>query len=134
MTRFKTIAAFAVLSLAATALPAGAQYTTKNIGPAPTPGFPGPGGCVAVTLAGSTYVRICNGGYTAQLGGTYCNGSAWQRGFGNAPYTLNAGGCNNGQQFLGGTLQCNGTYCNWTPSAAGFAAGFRAETVYAQYQ
>ena len=125
-----TAIAIAALSLSGSAF----AQSTLNIGPAPGP-VPGPGPqpsqCLAVTLAGSTFVRICNGGYTAQLGGTYCSGTS----YGSAgKHMLPAGQCNNGQQFLGGFLDCNGTACNWTPSQAGFAAGFRPETVYAQYQ
>ena len=125
-----TAFAIAALSFAGNAF----AVSTKNIGPAPSP-VPGPGPqpsqCIAVTLAGSTFVRICNGGYTAQLGGTYCSGPSYGNG---SNYFLPAGQCNNGQQFLGGNLNCSGTACNWTPSQAGFAAGFRPETVYAQYQ
>lgn len=126
---------FTAIVIAASAMSTSAHaVSTKNIGPAPGP-VPGPGPqpsqCIAVTLAGSTFVRICNGGYTAQLGGTFCNGSSYGNG---SNYFLPAGQCNNGQQFLGGNLNCNGTTCNWTPSQAGFAAGFRPETVYAQYQ
>ena len=113
-------------------LPALAQ-STLNIGPPPGQG--GGGGqnqCVAVTLAGSVFVRVCGGGYSASGAGTNCSGgvSNW----GNGTYRLSRGGCSNGQQFLGGSLSCFGTQCNWTPSPAGFAAGFRQETVYAQYQ
>lgn len=121
---------------AATLMLAGSAFaqSTLNIGPAPTPGGPPPAPqnqCLAITLAGSTFVRICNNGYTAQLGGVSCGGYA---SMGGGFYSLSAGGCSNGQQFLGGTLQCNGPACTWTPSAAGFAAGFKPETVYAQYQ
>jgi hypothetical protein len=110
-----------------------AQNSTRNIAPnniAPQPGQ-NPSQCLAVTLAGSVYVRICNGGYTANGAGTQCGGEAFG---GGGNFSLQAGGCGNGQQFLGGNLSCFGTQCNWTPSPAGFAAGFRSETVYAQYQ
>ncbi len=124
-----TIATLVTLTIGGTAF----AQSTLNIGPAPGGGgtVPQPSQCLAVTLAGSTFVRICNGGYSAQLGATQCGGPAYG---GASNYTLPAGQCNNGQQFLGGNLSCNGTVCNWTPSPAGFAAGFRAETVYAQYQ
>lgn len=108
-----------------------------NIGPTPPPppggGFPqpNPSQCLAVTLAGSVFVRICNGGYTANGAGTNCGGQAYG---GGGNFSLQAGGCSNGQQFLGGNLACFGAQCNWTPSPAGFAAGFKQETVYAQYQ
>lgn len=130
-----TISAASLIALAALAGTANAQSTRNvapnniappNVGPTPTPSQ-----CIAVTLAGSTFVRICNGGYSARLGATQCGGPAYG---GGGNFTLPAGGCNDGQQFLGGNLSCNGTVCNWTPSPAGFAAGFQPETVYAQYQ
>jgi len=121
------------VALAAVTGTAGAQ-SLNNIAPPPNvgpPTNPNPSQCLAVTLAGSTFVRICNGGYSAQLGATQCSGPAYG---GNGNFTLPAGNCNNGQQFLGGNLSCNGTICNWTPSPAGYARGFRWEQVYAQYQ
>lgn len=131
-----TIAKLSIATLVAMAALTGAAnaQSTLNIGPAPTPNpgpAPQPSQCLAVTLAGSTFVRICNGGYSAQLGATQCGGPAYG---GGGNFTLPAGGCNNGQQFLGGNLSCSGVTCNWTPSPAGFAQGFKPETVYAQYQ
>lgn len=125
----KSLALAATLSIATG--PVMAQ-STLNIGPPPGGGNPPPTNqCLAVTLAGSVFVRICNGGYTAQGAGTSCGGQVYG---GGGNYTLYAGNCANGNQFLGGNLACFGTQCNWTPSPAGFAAGFRQETVYAQYQ
>lgn len=131
MTRFTKFIAAAVFALALSAGHAAAQNKILNIGPGNNNIGPGFGSCVAVTLAGSTFVRICGNSYTAQLGGIYCNGSAWS---GRGNYSLQQGGCNNGSQFLGGNLECGRSRCYWTPSPAGLAAGFRPETVYAQYQ
>lgn len=128
----RQLTSLAAIALLAMSTSVATAQSTRNIGPPPSGGGGGvPGQCIAVTLAGSTFVRICNGGYSARLGGTSCGGAAYG---GGGNYNLTAGNCNNGQQFLGGSLSCFGTTCNWTPSPAGFAAGFRPETVYAQYQ
>lgn len=89
-------------------------------------------GCLNVTLAGATSVRVCNQGYTARLGNIVCSGGVAQgRG---TFYTLYQAPCNQaGQNFLGGTLSCQGTFCNWNPSQAGRAQGFRSESVAAYY-
>ncbi|MEM9278538.1 MAG: hypothetical protein AAGA76_08180 [Pseudomonadota bacterium] len=106
----------------------------NNVGPNNI-GTPGGGGgnfgCVNVTLAGATSVRVCQGGYTARLGNIICSGGV-SRNFGS--YNLYQGPCNQaGQNFLGGSLACNGNFCNWNPSAAGRAQGFQPEYVSAYY-
>lgn len=126
----KEIMAFATITALTLSSQAANSQQALNIGPPPGQGGQ-PGGCLAFTVAGSVFVRLCQTGYTANGAGTSCRGSAWGS---NGNYNLSTGGCNNGQQFLGGSLSCFGAQCNWNPSPAGRAAGFRAETVYAQYQ
>ena len=138
--KFTTIAAAVGLAIA-TASPLMAQSTrnvggnnvgTNNIGGNNIGGGGGGNfGCVNVTLAGATSVRVCNSGYTARLGNIICSGGVNQGWNG---YTLYQGPCNQaGQNFLGGTLNCNGNACNWNPSSAGRAQGFQSEYVSAYY-
>lgn len=88
-------------------------------------------GCVNVTLAGATRVRVCQSGYTARLGNIICSGGVQG---GGSYYNLYQAPCNQaGQNFLGGSLSCNGNYCNWNPSQAGRAQGFQQEYVSAYY-
>ncbi|MDJ0614382.1 MAG: hypothetical protein QNJ29_11980 [Rhizobiaceae bacterium] len=88
-------------------------------------------GCVNVTLAGATSVRVCQNGYTARLGNIICSGYVST---GYNSYRLAQAPCNQaGQNFLGGTLACSGNACNWTPSAAGRAQGFQQEYVSAYF-
>jgi len=127
----------AILGLAiATTAPVLAQ-STRNVGNGIGGNNIGDGGgggnfgCVNVTLAGATSVRICQSGYTARLGNIICSGYVSSR-FNS--YRLAQAPCNQaGQNFLGGTLSCSWNACNWTPSAAGRAQGFQPEYVSAYF-
>ncbi len=135
----------ATLCLAVTTTTSVMAQSTRNVGPNNVgPNNIGPGigdgnniggggyGCVNVTLAGSTSVRVCQSGYTARLGNIICSGSVQTRGMNS--YQLYQAPCNQGgQNFLGGQLFCSGNSCNWNPSRAGRAQGFRPEYVSAFY-
>ena len=153
-------AALGAALLAATGMGANAQ-STFNIGPGNVgPGGPGGGGggCLSTVIAGNTSMYICPTYYTAQQGGTQCQGGV---NFVGGGYNLGQGPCNNGHYFLGGRLACaapaggggggggiavfnigpggggggggGSNTCHWQPSAQGAAQGYVPENVYVRY-